>query len=198
MALGMAHWRNDPKEALGVRSTWECKKPHIQSHYEGALGEVAAGKYLGLPPNMGISLRGDGKKGDLIFPNGETIQVKARHTLGWDFALNTTDPHEFKDDFGILAYPSNRSILLAGYITRAEFLRVAYVTNYTYGYRLVAPMEAFSPIEELLQYSMDLMPAWQHVTHFIFCLTEGFLCNLGGAASGVFLPSSPLGLSRLS
>lgn len=198
MALGMAHWRNDPKEALGVPSSMRCKKLPLQAHYEGALGEVAAGKYLGLPPNMEISLRGDGKKGDLIFHNGETIQVKARKEIGWDFALNTTNPHEFKDDFGILAYPSNGSVLLAGYITRAEFLRVSYVTNYSYGNRLVAPREAFSPIGELLEYSMDLMPAWQHVTHFIFCLTEGFLWNLGGAASGVFLPSSPLGLSRLS
>lgn len=149
-ANDLAHKRNDPKEMAGVKTKYLSRKSTLDQHLCGTRSELAVAKLLGLKMDATFSLSGDGGHSDLVMPSGKTVQVKYRERVGWDYAIGSDNPKDFKDDYGVLVYPDKtpNSFIIAGVITREEFEEKATVTNYGYGPRLRVGPESLHPIRD--------------------------------------------------
>lgn len=142
------------KEARQVTSKiFDPSKSDLQIHLEGMRAEFAAAKLLGASLNWELLIGGDNNRGDLTLSDGRSVSVKFRKKRGWDFALYSANPDEFKEDIGVLVYPSEthyRALDVFGWISRDEFLKVSKVRDYKYGNRLVVGPSQMRPISDLI------------------------------------------------
>ena len=142
------------KEARQVTSKiFDPSKSDLQIHLEGMRAEFAAAKLLGASLNWELLIGGDNNRGDLTLSDGRSVSVKFRKKRGWDFALYSANPDEFKEDIGVLVYPSDthyRALDVFGWITREDFLKNSTVRNYKYGDRLIVGPTLMSPILRLI------------------------------------------------
>lgn len=152
LAKFIAGLRNGPKERRGAHTPIrDGSKSALDMHIMGFLAELAVAKHLNLYPDFRQLPYGDGHSGDLHF-NGKAIEVKCRERVGWDFALYSTNPSEFGADLGVLVYRLSESAMgIAGFISRADFLKRATTKNYGYGPRLAVGPDELRPIGELVE-----------------------------------------------
>lgn len=148
----VAAMRNDPKEDARVQSKKILSnRSEYDTHLIGMCAEFVVAKYFQILPALQSLLGGDGNCSDITI-NGYTCQIKCRPTLGYDFALLSASPEEFRADCGVLVYMvDERLYRIQGVISRARFNQVAVVKDYGYGPRLVAEWQYFSPIGVLAQ-----------------------------------------------
>jgi len=149
-----AEARQQNKQIRQISSKrFDRSKTDLEIHLEGMRAEFAAAQLLGAELNWELLVGGDKNRGDITLPDNRTASVKFRQKKGWDFALQSSDPREFKEDIGILVYPHAthfRGLDICRWISRGDFLRLAEVRNYGYGDRLVVSPNFMSPIEELI------------------------------------------------
>lgn len=142
------------KEARRVSSKrFDPSKSDLQIHLEGMRAEFAASQILESSLNWELLIGGDKNRGDLTLSDGRSVSVKFRKKRGWDFALQSANPNEFKEDLGVLVYPSDthsRALDVFGWITRDEFLKVSKIRDYKYGNRLVVGPSQMRPISDLI------------------------------------------------
>ena len=121
----------------------------------GVLGEIAAARALGLPTGPILELYAGGDGGaDLATPGGATIDVKTGGRWFYDFAIRSTRLAEFRADLGVLCWldpDTPQRVAVAGWLTRAEFGRLATTANFGYGDRLSVKWANMRPITELVE-----------------------------------------------
>lgn len=146
--------RQRNKENYQVASKrFDPNKSDLQIHLEGMRAEFATARLLGAKLHWELLVGGDQNNGDITLPDGRTVSVKFRKKKGWDFALQSKNLQEFKEDIGILVYPHDnhfRGLDICRWITREDFVRFCEVKNYGYGDRLVVGPSFMSPIEDLV------------------------------------------------
>lgn len=147
----VAQIRNAPKEAAGVASKkMLATRSEADTHLMGICAEYAVASYCDVLPDVRSILQGDKGMPDL-YVNGYSVEVKCRDRQGYDFALMTDNPADFKAEMGVLVYKlSDAHFRIWGVISRKKFLEVAEVKDYGYGRRLVAASFWFSSIDKLL------------------------------------------------
>jgi hypothetical protein len=151
----MARDRNDTKQRRGVRSKrWDGKKTDFEIHYEGLRAEWAVCAWFGVGFDHWLSLHGDKGRPDLRVSCHErelSIEVKYRDKRHYEFALPGPDPRQFQADIGILVLPTGntRSVWLAGWVSREEFLRHYHLENFGYGKRAAIAQTLMRDIIEL-------------------------------------------------
>ena len=107
LAWHIAHGRNDRKVEKDVHSRKiDNKKREIDPHYEGAIGEIAVGRVFNAEIDSGFYDHGDDGGPDLELRYDVEVQAKFRTKRNYEFALNTTDPRELKNNIGILIVPA--------------------------------------------------------------------------------------------
>ena len=166
-ALVCAWERNELKVHAGVQTKKFLKdRDDLTTHVIGILAEMAVAESLGASIEMDARLTGDDHEADHRLPSGERIQTKYRLRRGWDFALSGDSLDEFKADYGVLVWPEmtqrtgphDLSMEIVGYVSRAEFQRLAVTKDYGYGPRLVIEAQHFRPIHELTKHSWPVAP----------------------------------------
>jgi hypothetical protein len=154
LVVTRAKERQANKEARNVVSKrFDPSKSDYQIHLEGMRAEFAAAKVLDANLNWELLVGGDNNNGDLSLKDGRTVSVKFRKREGWDFALQSENPNEFKEDIGVLVYPSNthfRALNVCRWISREEFQQKSTKANYGYGPRLKISPTQMNPIKSLL------------------------------------------------
>jgi len=119
--IAKARQRN--KERVGITGTKvESGATDLEIHEQGALGEVAVAKFLGVGATVNTEIyeTGDGDNPD-IYLGDLGIEVKTRTRQGGDFAMY--DAHtDLTQDIGVLVWQVSESKYeLAGWITKAEW-----------------------------------------------------------------------------
>lgn len=148
LARQIARERNQNKKEHNVESgRIDDSQTNQDIHFAGALGEVAVGHELGLKINRNISASGDNgwdlRNGDV------TVEVKMRQGTEKDFAMddNVTD---LEADLGILCWgKGGRDIILAGWITRAEWKMMAKTLHFGSAKRRGIEYTDMRPVTEL-------------------------------------------------
>jgi hypothetical protein len=152
---GKAEERQLNKESRNVQSKrFDPSKSDLQIHLEGMRAEFAAARLLGASLNWELLTGGDKNKGDLTLSDGRTASVKFRKKRGWDFALQSANPDEFKEDIGILVYPSDkhfRALDIFGWISREDFIKNSKIRDYKYGDRLIVGPAGMNPTASLIE-----------------------------------------------
>jgi len=147
--------RQANKEAHNVTTKlFDPSKSDYQIHLEGMRAEFAAAKILDAELNWQLLVGGDKNAGDLRIKDGRTVSVKFRKKQGWDFALKSADPKDFREELGVLVYPSSthfKALNVDRWISREEFLQKSTMANYGYGDRLKVSPAKMRPIESLLE-----------------------------------------------
>jgi len=147
--------RQANKDAHQIQSKrFDPRRSDLEIHIEGMRAEYACSQVLNANLEWAITLGGDNNTGDLTLIDGRSVSVKFRRVKGWDFALQSSSPNEFKEDIGILTYPSPthfRAIKIHGWATRDEFLNNYHIANYGYGDRAALAPDYFKPIYELIK-----------------------------------------------
>jgi len=154
----IARRRNNPKSAAGIRSSYNKSFSDLDNHIEAVKAEYAVAKALGLELNFEFyGVAGDGGQNDLLFPgDGGSISVKYRRQRGHDFALDSNTPFDFKDDVGVLVWPTEdaapNTFDIVGWISKEQFRNrdVYRMKNFTHGWRAVVEAHHMRPIEELI------------------------------------------------
>jgi hypothetical protein len=150
-AENVALLRSTPKEKFDTNNVWaQNSPPSFERHLLGVSCELAVAKLFDIDIDRDIN-DGDKNKGDLILPDGKTIQVKGRLKIGWDYAVRT-DKEDFKSDFGVLCWPipMRDQIIVRGWISKDEFAEKSIIKNYSYGDRKVVESKHFHPIKDLI------------------------------------------------
>lgn len=81
-------------------------------------GEFVVASYLGvpMPQRFDTSVQSDGGRDDIVLPNGKSISVKTLTQIEDPWGLYTTDPSEFRDDYGVLVwFMGDRVYTIVGY-----------------------------------------------------------------------------------
>jgi hypothetical protein len=144
--------RKDKKEYSVVDRKFDKNNSSYAVNLMGYLGELAAGKLLGVPTDSEVRTGGDAGY-DLVY-NGQTIQVKTSTTT--DLIFNSLSL--FKSDIAILVelegdktQPHINSVFhVHGFITKEAFKESYVVKNYGYGDRFVVDSAMLSPVTDLI------------------------------------------------
>jgi hypothetical protein len=109
----------------------------MKAHIFGILCEMAVGKIFNVDIDRNFYWQGDLNQGDIILPNGETIEVKGRFFKQGVFLLNSKNIKEFKADYGVLCFPAEKLdqpiINIHGYVKRDYFLKNAKIYDFSHG-----------------------------------------------------------------
>lgn len=152
--------RNAPKEAAHVASKkLLAGRSEAETHLMGLCAEYVVASYCRVLPDVRSILSGDKGMPDL-YVNGYSIEVKCRAREGYDFALMSAHPEDFKADVGVLVYRlSDTHYRIWGAMSRARFLQVATVQDYGHGPRLAADPKWFLDIDKLVSLPPKQMAA---------------------------------------
>jgi hypothetical protein len=127
----------------------------VEIDARGVLGELAVARFLGLPTDPILELYAGGDGGaDLTTPGGATIDVKTGGRWYYDFAIRSTRVGEFRADLGVLCWlnaDTPQRVAVAGWLTRAEFHKMAQTVNFGYGDRLAVTWSRLRKMLELQQ-----------------------------------------------
>lgn len=146
----LAHGRNDPKIGV-VRNRRVADKTDFQMNLDGLKAEYVVAKYLGVPMDDEISLRGRRRNGDLNYL-GQRLEVKYNSWATGDLYFN--DLYDFRADVAVLVVPGVKgSVRIVGWIERGDFAKKAEVKNWGHGARVSVSQMDLKPIEELKQES---------------------------------------------
>lgn len=133
----LARLRHEPKARRGIRPLdWRPRdgRSVLVKHYDGLRGEYAVAKYTGAELDTRISLSGNGRRHNLVLPDGRRVDVRYRNRRGWDFGLRGLDLRDFGGDIGVLVWPAPEAgpdaVELAGWCTREDFLLHCHLTQY--------------------------------------------------------------------
>ena len=144
----IASARNDPKESAGVKSKKIRNVSEEQAHIDGIAAEVAVARYFNVEPDMSSGLKGDNGYDLVIF--GLKCEVKCRERFGYDFALMTANPNEFKADVGILVYRmAADTYYLYGAIRKESLLEKGEKKNYGHGERWIVSPRYFTGVDAI-------------------------------------------------
>lgn len=150
-----ARERQRNKEERNIASQrFDPNKSDYEIHLEGMRAEFAVAQLLNGTLNWKLLIGGDRNIGDLLLPDGRSVSVKFRKRKGWHFALQSDNPKDFREDIGVLVYPSNSHLLglnICRWTSRENFLALCHTTDYGYGPRLVIEPSLMLPIESLLE-----------------------------------------------
>lgn len=69
----------------------------------GTMAEVAVATLLAGSPDDSLDW---GDPPDVVLPNGDTVEVKATTKRGYDFGLETDNPEDLGETYGVLVWPS--------------------------------------------------------------------------------------------
>jgi hypothetical protein len=152
----MAKAINDNKKALGKTSSFRGTDPD-KSRFDALRSECAVAKVLGLPYTVEIYAGGDG--GVDLWLNeltslGRSVQVKWRGEPEKDLATDGLNfHHDLKADIYVLTWPGvGRKIVLAGYCTKADFIKriLARPPDRMLGLKYAYKWQDLKPIEDLI------------------------------------------------
>jgi hypothetical protein len=125
----------------------------------GVMGEYAVSKYLKIPFDTSINLKGDGGKYDM-FLGDWSIQVKATKYKNGRLVFNTLDEAKAHIHILTLCSDQKRFVKIAGFITKRDFKRKCYEQNLGHGVRYCINQDDLEEIELLPLYFMK----WQNRT----------------------------------
>lgn len=124
----------------------------------GVMGEYAVSKYLRIPFDCSINLNGDGGRYDM-FLGDWSIQVKATKYPNGRLAFNGLD--ELKALINILTICDevDKSVIIRGFISKADFLKKTYVRNLGHGDRYCVDQSDLEDIDQLAFYYGKFHPS---------------------------------------
>lgn len=93
------------------------KADPVETWAVGMAGEFLVSRALGvpMPQRYDTKVETDGGFGDLMLPNGQTVSVKVLKREEDPFGLYTSDPNDFRDDYGVLVWYVGGEYILVGY-----------------------------------------------------------------------------------
>lgn len=141
----VAERRNVVKEPTGTVNLRKCNRTDFEVHMLGAMGELAAARWLGVSVDTSVAPSGDDKITDLVV--GTTrVQVKARTVQEKPVYLFFNRREQFQADVAVLALVLGPArVQIAGWIRRQEFLEQAVSMDFGYGPRVVVPEGKLNP-----------------------------------------------------
>jgi len=142
-AVEIAHGRNAPKAAAGIKPAFVGSTSTYDGHITGVLAELATAKYYGVEIDKSFyANRGDGHQPDIQF-NGWGIEIKS--TQYNPPILKFNQLRDFNSDVALLCYVDRQqmkvtsgektTIKLAGVVSRNKFLNTFYLKNFGHGDR---------------------------------------------------------------
>jgi hypothetical protein len=142
-AVEIAHGRDAPKVAAGIKPSFGPGISNYDGHITGALAELAAAKYYGVEvDNKFYGESGDGHQPDITF-NGWGIEIKS--TQYDPPILKFNQLLDFNSDIALLCHVDRQqmkatageqiTVNLAGVVSRNKFLNTCYRKSFGYGDR---------------------------------------------------------------
>ena len=142
-AVEIAHGRDAPKVAAGIKPTFGPGTSNYDGHLTGALAELAAAKYYGVEIDKTFYAEsGDGHQPDIQF-NGWGIEIKSTQYAPPILKFNQL--RDFNSDVALLCFVDRQqmkatageqiTVNLAGIVSRNKFLNTFYMKSFGYGDR---------------------------------------------------------------
>jgi hypothetical protein len=130
----IAERRNCVKQAFNVTNRRCDSRTDFTLNLQGIMGEFCASKYLGVPLDTTVSIKGDDGI-DLLY-RGHSIQVKTRLVNRDDNYLYFNSCEHFKADIAVLAIVTSvTEVSLLGWIKREEFCQKSQPGDFGHGPR---------------------------------------------------------------
>jgi hypothetical protein len=115
----LAHGRNDPKIGVVANRRVDERRDDYQINLEGLKAEYAVAKYLGVPLDDEINLRGRRQRGNLRYFD-KWLEVKWNNRSTGDLYFNNL--LQFGADVAVLVVPGVKgTVRIVGWIKRNEF-----------------------------------------------------------------------------